>query len=145
MRSVALSTLDGLLKSKLMRWLSAKKSSSRPERIALKRSTKSTILLITTFLGGGNVLLNDVPGVGKTTLAKAMAASIKGEFRRIQFTPDLLPADILGGSIYNPKEGSFAFRKGPIFTNVLLADERQIHQLGKAVGKVVKQVDRLRH
>ncbi len=80
-------------------------------------------LLITAFLGGGNVLLTDVPGVGKTTLAKAMAASIKGEFRRIQFTPDLLPADILGGSIYNPKEGTFAFRKGPIFTNVLLADE----------------------
>jgi MoxR-like ATPase len=69
------------------------------------------------------VLLNDVPGVGKTTLAKALAASIEGTFRRIQFTPDLLPSDILGGSIYNPREGTFAFRRGPVFANILLADE----------------------
>ena len=80
-------------------------------------------LLITAFLGGGNVLLTDVPGVGKTTLAKAIAASIGGTFRRVQFTPDLLPADVLGGSIYNPREGTFSFRQGPVFTNVLLADE----------------------
>jgi MoxR-like ATPase len=80
-------------------------------------------LLIMAFLGGGNVLLTDVPGVGKTTLAKAMARSIGGTFHRIQFTPDLLPADILGGSIYNPREATFSFRKGPIFANVLLADE----------------------
>jgi MoxR-like ATPase len=79
--------------------------------------------LITAFLAGGNVLLNDVPGVGKTTLAKALAASIRGAFHRIQFTPDLLPADILGGSIYNPREGTFHFRRGPIFANILLADE----------------------
>ncbi|MFH0911596.1 MAG: MoxR family ATPase [Planctomycetota bacterium] len=79
--------------------------------------------LITAFLGGGNILLNDVPGVGKTTLAKALAASINGTFHRIQFTPDLLPADIMGGSIYNPREGTFVFRKGPIFANILLADE----------------------
>jgi len=79
--------------------------------------------LITAFLGGGNVLLNDVPGVGKTTLAKAMACSIHGTFHRLQFTPDLLPADILGGSIYNPREGTFAFRQGPVFANILLADE----------------------
>ena len=79
--------------------------------------------LITAFLGGGNVLLNDVPGVGKTTLAKAISASIAGTFRRIQFTPDLLPADVTGGSIYNAKEGTFDFRPGPVFANVLLADE----------------------
>jgi MoxR-like ATPase len=79
--------------------------------------------LILGLLGGGNVLLTDVPGVGKTTLAKAIAASIAGSFRRIQFTPDLLPADILGGSVYNPKEGTFSLRRGPIFANVLLADE----------------------
>ncbi|MFW5857998.1 MAG: AAA family ATPase [Planctomycetota bacterium] len=79
--------------------------------------------LIAAFLGGGNVLLNDVPGVGKTTLARAIAASITGAFRRVQFTPDLLPADILGGAIYNPREGEFHFRRGPIFAQVLLADE----------------------
>lgn len=79
--------------------------------------------LLTAFLAGGNVLLNDVPGVGKTTIAKAIAISIGGIFHRIQFTPDLLPADILGGSIYNPREGTFAFRQGPVFANVLLADE----------------------
>lgn len=80
-------------------------------------------LLLMAFFGGGNVLLNDVPGVGKTSIAKAMAKSIDGVFHRIQFTPDLLPADILGGSIYNPREGTFAFRQGPVFANVLLADE----------------------
>lgn len=79
--------------------------------------------LITAFLGGGNVLLNDIPGVGKTTLAKAMALSMGGIFHRVQFTPDLLPADILGGSIYNPREGTFIFRNGPVFAHVLLADE----------------------
>lgn len=75
------------------------------------------------LLAGGNVLMEDVPGVGKTTLAKALAATIEADFKRVQFTPDLLPADILGASIYNPKEGSFHFEKGPVFTNILLADE----------------------
>lgn len=80
-------------------------------------------LLLVALCAGGNVLMEDVPGVGKTTLAKALAASINGTFHRVQFTPDLLPADILGSSIYNPKTGEFTFREGPVFTNILLADE----------------------
>lgn len=80
-------------------------------------------MLIVCLLANGSVLMEDVPGIGKTTLAKALAGSIDATFNRIQFTPDLLPADILGASIYNPKDGSFDFRPGPIFCNVLLADE----------------------
>ena len=80
-------------------------------------------LLLTSVFAEGHLLLEDVPGVGKTTLAKALALSIGGHFNRIQFTPDLLPSDILGCSIYNPREGLFSFRRGPIFTNILLADE----------------------
>jgi MoxR-like ATPase len=80
-------------------------------------------LLITALLSGGSVLLEDVPGVGKTTLAKAVAAALSLSFSRVQFTPDLLPADILGSSVYNPVTGDFAFRQGPIFNNLLLADE----------------------
>jgi MoxR-like ATPase len=80
-------------------------------------------LVLVALCGGGHVLIEDVPGVGKTTLAKALARSIQGEFRRIQFTPDLLPTDIVGGMIYSPKTGEFSFRPGPVFCNVLLADE----------------------
>jgi len=80
-------------------------------------------LLIIALLANGSILLEDVPGVGKTTLAKAAAQSISAIFRRVQFTPDLLPADIIGASIYNPVSGDFKFHKGPIFCNILLADE----------------------
>ena len=79
--------------------------------------------LLLGVLAGGHILIEDVPGVGKTTLAKALAGLFLLEFSRVQFTPDLLPADILGSEILNPQDGSFSFRKGPIFTNVLLADE----------------------
>ncbi|HEY82496.1 MAG TPA: MoxR family ATPase [Dehalococcoidia bacterium] len=71
----------------------------------------------------GHVLLDDFPGVGKTLLAKALAQSLKADFKRIQFTPDLLPTDITGASIYNPSDGSFRFVPGPIFANIVLADE----------------------
>lgn len=80
-------------------------------------------ILVIALLSGGSVLMEDVPGVGKTTLAKALAKSIDVAFQRVQFTPDLLPNDILGSSIYNPVDGTFTFRKGPVFCNVLLADE----------------------
>jgi len=80
-------------------------------------------VLIIALLSGGSILMEDVPGVGKTTLAKALAKSIDVQFHRVQFTPDLLPNDILGSSIYNPVDGTFTFREGPIFCNVLLADE----------------------
>jgi MoxR-like ATPase len=79
--------------------------------------------LVVALIAGCHVLMEDVPGVGKTTLAKALAKSIGGDFKRIQFTPDLLPTDILGCSIYNPKESSFTFKQGPVFCNIVLADE----------------------
>ena len=80
-------------------------------------------LLLAAMLSGGHVLLEDVPGTGKTTLAKSLARSLSCGFARIQFTPDLLPADITGMRIYEQHSGSFSFVKGPAFTNVLLADE----------------------
>jgi MoxR-like ATPase len=80
-------------------------------------------LLLVGLFGGGHVLVEDVPGVGKTTLAKALSKAVALSFTRVQFTPDLLPTDILGSQILNPKDGTLTFQQGPVFTNVLLADE----------------------
>jgi MoxR-like ATPase len=80
-------------------------------------------LAVVALLADGHVLIEDVPGVGKTLLARAIAASIDCSFRRIQFTPDLLPSDVLGSSIYHAPSGEFVFKPGPLFANVILADE----------------------
>jgi MoxR-like ATPase len=80
-------------------------------------------LVVIGLLCNGHILIEDIPGVGKTMLARSLAAALGAQYRRIQFTPDLLPADITGTSIFNQKTSEFSFRPGPIFTNVLLADE----------------------
>lgn len=92
------------------------------EKVMVGKGNEIELVLI-AMAAGGHVLLEDVPGTGKTTLAKSLAASIAGTFKRIQFTPDLLPSDLTGINVYNPKTGDFTFRKGGLFTNILLADE----------------------
>jgi MoxR-like ATPase len=92
------------------------------EQVIVGKRDVITLMLVALFCEG-HVLIEDVPGVGKTTLARAIARSIGGEFRRIQFTPDLLPSDISGLSFFDQKLGDFRFRPGPVFANVVLADE----------------------
>lgn len=91
--------------------------------LAIVGKQDSIQLVLVALLSRGHVLLEDVPGVGKTLLAKSLAKSIEGKFQRVQCTPDLLPADITGTNIWNPQSREFEFLSGPVFTNVLLADE----------------------
>jgi MoxR-like ATPase len=109
--------------------LSAAESRALFERIAanvesvVRGNSEAVRRLLAAFAAGGHVLIEDYPGTGKTTLAKALAASVGASFTRIQFTPDLLPSDILGVSIFNQRDHAFEFRAGPVFTSILLADE----------------------
>ncbi|MBK6520622.1 MAG: MoxR family ATPase [Polyangiaceae bacterium] len=90
---------------------------------ALEGKPEAVELALVTLLARGHLLIEDVPGVGKTTLARALAGAVGCEWRRVQFTSDLLPSDVLGVTIYDQRSGEFVFRQGPIFCNVLLADE----------------------
>ncbi|TCJ20456.1 AAA family ATPase [Rubrobacter taiwanensis] len=90
---------------------------------AISGKRRSVYLGVVAFLAGGHVLIEDVPGVGKTLLARSIARSVEAEFKRIQFTPDLLPTDVTGLNVYNQGTGRFEFWEGPVFANVLLADE----------------------
>jgi MoxR-like ATPase len=105
---------------KVARW--AETIRSAVERVFFGKSAVVNKLLV-TLLCRGHALIEDVPGVGKTILARALASSLGGQFKRIQCTPDLLPADVLGVSVFNPKDGEFHFKEGPVMTNVLLVDE----------------------
>ena len=91
-------------------------------KVVVGREREAELLLI-TFLAKGHVLLEGVPGVSKTMIAKAFTRCLGLDFKRVQFTPDMLPLDIIGGFVFNVKSREFDFRKGPIFTNILLADE----------------------
>src|ERR1700759_4348873 len=92
------------------------------ERVVVGKRAALTLIL-TTVLARGHVLIEDLPGLGKTLIARPFAAALGLKFPRVQFTPDLLPADLLGSTVYDMQSGRFDFRRGPIFTNLLLADE----------------------
>jgi MoxR-like ATPase len=117
----------------------------------IKGQPRAIRKLLAAFASGGHVLLEDLPGTGKTTLAKALAHSLHLDFQRIQFTPDLLPSDILGVSIFDQRDNSFHFHKGPIFTEILLADEinraspRTQSALLEAMGEKQVSLDGVRY
>lgn len=90
---------------------------------AVLGKSETVRLSVVALLAGGHVLLEDAPGLGKTSLARALSKTLGCQFNRLQFTPDLLPSDILGANVYRPDSGEFEFRPGPVFTNILLADE----------------------
>ncbi len=105
-----------------MTFEAGKKIIENISRVVVGKETSLELVLV-ALLAEGHILLEDVPGVGKTLVAKSLAKSIRGSFSRIQFTPDLLPADITGFNVYDPKSGQFRFCPGPVLTNILLADE----------------------
>ncbi len=113
----------------------------------IKGQEQAVRMLLAAFISGGHVLLEDVPGTGKTTMAKALAKSITADYRRVQFTPDLLPTDILGVSVFDQRDHKFHFHEGPVFTNILLADEinraspRTQSALLEAMGEAQVSVD----
>ncbi|MEA2644992.1 MAG: MoxR-like ATPase [Chloroflexota bacterium] len=108
-------------------------------------------LVLVAMMARGHVLLEDVPGVGKTLLARTLAQALGGDFKRVQFTPDLLPADVTGGNIFDPKTAEFHFRPGPVFANIVLADEinrgtpRAQSSLLEAMGESSVSVDGTTH